>query len=713
MSNLDLSSRNISDNDQIFFKINNPENFIFIDLSKNNLTSLPNDLSAFQNLQNLDLSDNPFINYQNVGLSLSTIPNLEILKIDLSTQENAYFILSQLPNLKYLNEKPVKEEEKSPIDINDKEADNSSLKNEIPNFNSITQRITNKLNQKKQSTDLFYSEFQKVLKEQIEKINNLDENIPNYIYTAYVYQAKLEIYFYLQNKCLSMLSGKSDFDIINILKDINNFIKNNYNETIILIQKIGPKFEEVISSFQNSLKEKDNQIEELNNNLEQIQIELNNKDNYTNQIIEENKILKDRCSELRDNNNPTYINNNDNINNNNNNNNINNINKNRIININNNFSPNPNIQNVNNKEANLLIKNLQIENPKVSKKNENMKKYISKGNNNNKTKKTEKENPTITYQQSTSNISQANQKDNKIMIGPINKRNLTLKTLLEMINEIYNSKFQRDKQLMSSHLQKETLEQHMYSYFNKKYGLKNLIIEYASAIISGIKKFSKENSEVCLFGKILRNELEEEEILIVSKLKSAINQFLNLYYQNKFPLKNKNDIEIMVNKIKLGNLNEELWSNIINYIFSSNENDLINLNDKIQNYINKNNIQDNSISYQKFIQIVIDFQIRVRENYLKNFNELFKQVDLDRNGILSENEFIKLIELMNIYQNQDDFENQIQNFINQLDPFQTKIFIYSDIINCLSKEIIEEQDNETGEIIQMSILDRISIQMDV
>ena len=243
MSKLYLSSRNISDNDQIFFKINNPENFLFIDLSKNNLSSLPNDLSTFQNLQNLDLSDNPFINYQNVGLALSTIPNLEILKIDLSTQENAYFILSQLPNLKYLNDKPVKEEEKSPIDINDKEADSSSLKNEIPNFNSITQRITNKLNQKKQSTDLFYSEFQQVLKGQIEKINNLDENVPNYIYTAYVYQAKLEIYYYLQNKCINLINGKIDFDVINILKDINNFIKNNYNDTIGLIQKIGPKFE--------------------------------------------------------------------------------------------------------------------------------------------------------------------------------------------------------------------------------------------------------------------------------------------------------------------------------------------------------------------------------------------------------------------------------------------------------------------------------------
>ncbi len=284
---------------------------------------------------------------------------------------------------------------------------------------------------------------------------------------------------------------------------------------------------------------------------------------------------------------------------------------------------------------------------------------------------------------------------------------------MEIINDIYISKFQRDKQLYSNHQQKETLEQHMYSYLNNKYGLKNLISEYGSAIINGIKKYSKENSEVCLFGKVLRNELEEEEILIISKLKTAISQFLNLYFQNKFPLKNKGDIDQMVNKAKLSNLTEEQWSNIINYIYSSNENDLINLNEKIQNYIVKNNIQDNSISYQKFIQIVIDFQIRVRENYLKNFNDIFKQVDSDRNGILSDNEFVKLIEMLNIYQNQEEFENQMQNMMSQLDPFQSKIFIYSDIINVLSKEMIEEQEPETGEIIQMSILDRISIQNDI
>jgi hypothetical protein len=50
----------------------------------------------------------------------------------------------------------------------------------------------------------------------------------------------------------------------------------------------------------------------------------------------------------------------------------------------------------------------------------------------------------------------------------------------------------------------------MYTYLNQRYGLKNLIIEWAAAIIAGIKKFSKDDHEVALFGKILRNECDEE-----------------------------------------------------------------------------------------------------------------------------------------------------------------------------------------------------------
>ena len=54
------------------------------------------------------------------------------------------------------------------------------------------------------------------------------------------------------------------------------------------------------------------------------------------------------------------------------------------------------------------------------------------------------------------------------------------------------------------------MEQYMYTYLNQRYGLKNLIIEWAAAIINGIKAFIKEDHDIALFGKILKNECDEE-----------------------------------------------------------------------------------------------------------------------------------------------------------------------------------------------------------
>ena len=57
---------------------------------------------------------------------------------------------------------------------------------------------------------------------------------------------------------------------------------------------------------------------------------------------------------------------------------------------------------------------------------------------------------------------------------------------------------------------RETMEQYMYTYLNQKYGLKSLIIEWAASIITGIKNYAKDDHHVNLFGKILRNECDEE-----------------------------------------------------------------------------------------------------------------------------------------------------------------------------------------------------------
>jgi hypothetical protein len=60
----------------------------------------------------------------------------------------------------------------------------------------------------------------------------------------------------------------------------------------------------------------------------------------------------------------------------------------------------------------------------------------------------------------------------------------------------------------------ETMEQFMYTFLVQKYGLKSLIVEWATAIINSIKFYLETNlgedlqicdPEVTLFAKILKN----------------------------------------------------------------------------------------------------------------------------------------------------------------------------------------------------------------
>lgn len=77
----------------------------------------------------------------------------------------------------------------------------------------------------------------------------------------------------------------------------------------------------------------------------------------------------------------------------------------------------------------------------------------------------------------------------------------------------------------------------MYTYLNQRYGLKNLIIEWAAAIITGIKAFSKEDHDVALFGKILRNECDEEFRFIQQTVRETVFALLRAVIRERNPTK--------------------------------------------------------------------------------------------------------------------------------------------------------------------------------
>ena len=372
--------------------------------------------------------------------------------------------------------------------------------------------------------------------------------------------------------------------------------------------------------------------------------------------------------------------------------------------------------------------------------------------------------------------------------GNVERRQLiSLKTLKDLINEIYISKENYDIKCEQYKIPKETLEEHMYTFLNKKYGLKNLIIEWAKNIIAGIKYYSKKDSIVLLFGKIMRNEQEEKARYIIQKLSESIEELLLYYIKRQNPLKLMDDIEKIFQHKKNSELLEEEWKGIIYTIYEKKEAEEIEkkvdafINKEIErkkvemltkyknsrlghqsnmNYITNNNsyylntinsvnnmAYNNSVSninnlnnsanysymntfgnisnklsrmekynlfyftdeknilYSSFMKIILDNHIRFRDKQLKNFVDLFKSVDTNRDGIINEDEFSELIQRMKIFK-EDEIENVIFQYLEKIDPYDYQKFTFSECINFFSSEFIPDKDIN-GEEKDISVLEKV------
>jgi hypothetical protein len=160
-------------------------------------------------------------------------------------------------------------------------------------------------------------------------------------------------------------------------------------------------------------------------------------------------------------------------------------------------------------------------------------------------------------------------------IGETNTRVLTLKQLNEVIGDIYESKLKCDQKYIESKLPRETMEQHMYTFLNTKYGLKSLIIEWATAIVNGIKQYNGADNNVAVFGKILRNECDEEFRFVQNQVKTTIEELLKMLIRSKFPYKNKAELLDLMNAKVNGYLSEEEVNEIVRYMYSKDDSGVI------------------------------------------------------------------------------------------------------------------------------------------
>ena len=547
-----------------------------IDINNCNLEKFPKIFLNFKKLISFDLRNNNFIDFESLSEDLSNYPNLTDLKIDLTDQNQVLMILSQIPKLIFLNGKSTKEAV-TIVDLDEKDIQDISLQNEVETFNEIMNKLNEKEeqinannnnnnennhsnnNENDSSVFLFSNEFQNKLYEEAEKIKNtLNNNLPNYVYANYVIQSQLELKKMLAQKYLSYLN-EEDKNIGNLI--FNSIFKSG-ERLVELVNNLFPKIEEKTDSLRNQLeeawkiaddntdfegkyKEAKKEKDILASNFEIVKIKMKKLEEENNTITQKllqiPKEFEKKSSEIS-------IIKNDNENNN-------------------------NLKNENQNKRSENTLNINISNKDFDK--ESSKNFFLKNNNNSNYSLT---NNSMNYY----NKPNENKKDSSLNSK---SKILSLKMAKDIMNEIYNSKVIFDKKCYENGKPRETLEQHMYTYLNQKYGLKNLIIEWASSIINAIKLYSSEDCEINLFGKILRNEQEEDSRLVLTKLQENISELLEYYLKSKNPLKSQKEIKKLLLQKKNGKLTEEEWKGIIYYVYS--EEEAKSLENRIMHFIQK------------------------------------------------------------------------------------------------------------------------------
>jgi hypothetical protein len=243
-----------------------------------------------------------------------------------------------------------------------------------------------------------------------------------------------------------------------------------------------------------------------------------------------------------------------------------------------------------------------------------------------------------------------------------------------------------------------------------------MVIEWATNIINGIRTFSHEDTEISLFGKILQNELEENCQLLISNLKENINAIIINILRTENPYKNDIELNNMKKQYIKNEIPPEKIQQIIEALFDekgkeilfdkinkeiNNRKDIIMKNKKIDGKLTREEYNKiivekenecNFIQYDFLIDICLEYQIKLHIKYLKPFIKLFQTIDTDRDGVLDEEQFVELIKNMNIFDD-ENIQRIIEEFLNNIDPYQNKHIIFSDIVELFSK--INYNQNQT------------------
>ena len=270
-------------------------------------------------------------------------------------------------------------------------------------------------------------------------------------------------------------------------------------------------------------------------------------------------------------------------------------------------------------------------------------------------------------------------------------RELSFKQTKDFIDEIYVSKSKFDQKCNEGRQALETLQQYMMTYLITKYGLKSLANEWLAALDKAIPKYSYD-IDVLLFGKTLRNEVNEDFNIVFKQVREASVEVLRQYFKTKQPFTPEKSLKLLVEQKKNAELDEEEWAIIVRTLHEVQDQEEVFkvVVQKIwDNNLSANPRKKKLIHFNDLMQILLEFQLNSHEEFLRPILPIIRQHEY--NGTLNHESFKELMLELSL-------ETEKTRYLKMLDPNNTNVITISTLLSLFST-VRNMQESIEGEVV--------------
>eukprot|EP00741_Cyanophora_paradoxa_P000949 tig00000448_g917.t1 len=283
---------------------------------------------------------------------------------------------------------------------------------------------------------------------------------------------------------------------------------------------------------------------------------------------------------------------------------------------------------------------------------------------------------------------QARRREPSAERAQVTPRPISHKQLSAIIESIYASKEEFDAKCARAQLPRETMEQHMFTYLNQKYGLRPLVLEYAAGVVKAAGRLAAVDNDVAVFHRILRNEIDEDFRRVQRSLKETLADLLRLHLSNKFALKSERELQAMLQARMRGSVSEPEWLEVVRAAYEGRDAEHVEaiVRRVQQNVAEASGEAANRIPYAEFLKTCLEYQLRGHEAFLRPFVRLFRAVDSDRDGVITGPQFRQLVRSLDPASPKP--EAQVQELLARADPHDNQQITFSECVSVLEQELL-------------------------